>query len=72
VPALTLIIVARPGLVGHGNKRSQSEDDASPHVSEVFSDIDSDSDSHTNLDLDSEGLDSNNNSPDHGSFNNKS
>ncbi|KAL3428722.1 hypothetical protein BDV09DRAFT_203994 [Aspergillus tetrazonus] len=47
-------MVACSQLVRHNNKQSQSDDDASSDVSEVFSDFESDSDSNTDLELDNE------------------
>ncbi|KAL3428649.1 hypothetical protein BDV09DRAFT_204143 [Aspergillus tetrazonus] len=62
-------MVARSQLVRHNNKRSQSDDDASSDVSEVFSDFESDSDSNTDLELDNEVSDSDDNDPDDDSLN---
>ncbi|KAL5040779.1 hypothetical protein BDW71DRAFT_201896 [Aspergillus fruticulosus] len=62
-------MVARSQLVRHNNKRSQSDDDASSDVSEVFSDFESDSDSNTDLELDNEVSDSDDNDPDDDSHN---
>ncbi|KAK6815542.1 hypothetical protein RU639_008672 [Aspergillus parasiticus] len=58
---------SRPG--GHSNKRSQSDDDASSNLSEVFSDAESDSDSNTDPGPDSGDSDSDEDGPDDDSFN---